>query len=284
MHPTIRRLREGDFPIRLEPLSLIHVTAGDFTLRRPGEDHRLVPGELLAVRGGSAVRIERQRGSAEVLALQADPAWVERARLLFGGAGQCGAAADMAREAAGTEVARRTARLLLTAHLDDGAERAAPREGDEGLFGAGHAARLLELVGIALSMSGPLEAARATSGSRTRSRRAELARALEELECAAFENLSLRVLAERLGVCERQASRLLRDELGASFPAYLSSLRIERAKKLLITTNTSVTGVALETGWQSISHFNAVFRRKVGTTPSAFRAQYGGLAASIARP
>jgi transcriptional regulator GlxA family with amidase domain len=163
----------------------------------------------------------------------------------------------------------------MTAYLERSG-RATPDGAQDESHSFGRAGRLLELVALADSLRGPLDAPRPPAGARNRSRRALLVRALEELEAGSLDGLTLRVLAERLEVSERQASRLLRDELGTSFPDYLAALRIERAKKLLATTDEPVTDVALETGWQSISHFNAVFRRRVGVTPTLYRAQHWG--------
>lgn len=273
--PSIRRVEAADLPIRLGPISLVHVSSGALVLRGASGAHRLLAGELLTVRSGEEVELDRLGRMGEALVLHADPHWVERARALFGASTSSGSEADLAREPAGTEASRRTAKLLLAAHLERTDAPLVP-ERAEGLFEVGGAGRVIELVGIALALRGSLEAARAHPGARMRSRRAQLVRALEALESAPLDNLSLRVLAERLEVSERQASRLLREELGTSFPDYLTSLRIERAKKLLATTDEPVTGVALETGWQSISHFNSVFRRRVGTTPTLYRARHSG--------
>ncbi len=272
--PFIRRFGAGDFPIRLEPLSLIHVSSGELSLPGTTGLHRIATGEILALRRGDPIDVDRMRGSGEALLLHAPPIWVERAGALFGAGASPGPGDDIARASAGSEVARRTARLLLSAHLE---RTQAPLAGaGDGIAGIGGAGRMLELVGVALALHGPLDAARPPDGSRTRSRRAELVRTLEEFERAALDNLSLRVLAEKLRVSERQASRLLREALGTAFLAYVTSLRIERAKKQLATTDEPVTDIALETGWQSISHFNAVFRRCVGVTPSHYRARQFG--------
>ena len=76
----------------------------------------------------------------------------------------------------------------------------------------------------------------------------------------------------QVGLSERQVARLFRRTLGTSFSAYVTQLRIERAKKLLATSHRSVTEIGLDTGWQSLAHFNTVFRRRVSATPSAYRA------------
>ena len=56
-----------------------------------------------------------------------------------------------------------------------------------------------------------------------------------------------------------------------SFREHLALLRLARAKALLRDTGMSVIEVAGETGWSSLAHFNSVFRRRVGATPSRYR-------------
>jgi len=267
MLPCVRRLTAADLPFSLTVFSLLYVTEGELLLREPEGAHRLAAGELLALRSGTA-RLEQAGGRAtgEALWLQSSPEWVAQACALFGAATLRADAEPLVREPSGSELARRAARLLTVAHLDAGPE-AGERAGFE------HAGRLAELVGIGHSMAGSLVAPRPASGRRAHSSRARLVRVLEELETADLDGFTLGVLAERVGLSRRHASRLLKQEVGASFPEYLTALRIERAKKLLTTTGQPVTEVALETGWQSLSHFNTVFRRRVGVTPSAWRAR-----------
>lgn len=266
MLPRVRRLCASDLPLRLSPLVLVHVTEGEFVLRGGAGVHRLLNGELLALRAPIAAELEAARGGGEALLLHANPLWAERARALFDGGEPTPPADALVRENAGSPTARRAGRLLLAAHL----ERAPQSDG----VGTESAGRLVELIRIAHGMSKSLVEPR-PGGARASSRRAPLVRALEALERAPLEGFSLGVLARGLGVSERHASRLLRAELGTPLPEYLAALRIERAKKLLATTQEPVTDVALETGWQSLSHFNAVFRRHVGATPTAYRANAG---------
>jgi AraC-like DNA-binding protein len=46
---------------------------------------------------------------------------------------------------------------------------------------------------------------------------------------------------------------------------------VERAKALLLEQNRRVSEVAYDAGFQSLTHFNRIFRRFVGTSPSDFR-------------
>jgi transcriptional regulator GlxA family with amidase domain len=86
-----------------------------------------------------------------------------------------------------------------------------------------------------------------------------------------LEHASLAALATRIGLSERQVSRLFRAQYGATFREHLSERRLEHAKALLADGARSVIQVAGETGWSSLAHFNAVFRRRVGLTPTQYR-------------
>ena len=62
-----------------------------------------------------------------------------------------------------------------------------------------------------------------------------------------------------------------RKHTGIHFTDYVSRLRIERSKELLINPNLRVSEIAYEVGFQSLTHFNRVFRRIVGKSPSDYR-------------
>ena len=59
--------------------------------------------------------------------------------------------------------------------------------------------------------------------------------------------------------------------MGCSPSEYLTELRLRRAATLLVSTNLSVSEIALEVGYLSLSHFSRVFRERFGKTPRAFR-------------
>ena len=49
-------------------------------------------------------------------------------------------------------------------------------------------------------------------------------------------------------------------------------MRIEKAKEQLLKPNSRVSEVAYEVGFQSLTHFNRVFKKLSGESPSAYRA------------
>lgn len=96
-------------------------------------------------------------------------------------------------------------------------------------------------------------------------------RALAHIRQHAGPALTVTGLARRIGVSRRLLELRFRNVLGRTVHAEILHARLERAKKLLLTTSTSVEQIAAACGFASSSHLGSVFRRQVGTTPSAFR-------------
>lgn len=85
------------------------------------------------------------------------------------------------------------------------------------------------------------------------------------------QEMSLKKLAEAVGMSPYYLSHLFRKEMGTSFLDYLTSVRISVAKNLLKQTNMSVMDICLEVGYQDPSHFAKVFAKRVGAQPTEFR-------------
>jgi len=65
--------------------------------------------------------------------------------------------------------------------------------------------------------------------------------------------------------------RAFRDSFGDSPHAYVTRRRIERAQGLMLTTNNSLSQIAMDCGLADQAHFNRLFRRFVGESPGAWR-------------
>ena len=85
------------------------------------------------------------------------------------------------------------------------------------------------------------------------------------------QEISLKTLAEAVGMSPYYLSHLFRKEMGTSFLDYLTSVRISVAKNLLKQTGMSVMDICLEVGYQDPSHFAKVFGKRVGVQPTEFR-------------
>lgn len=91
------------------------------------------------------------------------------------------------------------------------------------------------------------------------------------------ENLTIRKLAETTDIPEHRLRRLINQELGfRNFSTYLSSYRIEDAKRMLSDptfARRQIIQIAFDLGYGSIAPFNRAFKESVGQTPSAYRTQ-----------
>ena len=85
------------------------------------------------------------------------------------------------------------------------------------------------------------------------------------------QDISLKKMAEAVGINPFYLSHLFRKEMGISFLEYLTSVRISIAKKLLQQTSLSIIEICLEVGYQDPSHFAKIFRKKEGIRPTEYR-------------
>jgi AraC-like DNA-binding protein len=100
-----------------------------------------------------------------------------------------------------------------------------------------------------------------------------LLRAKDKLDAASHEHWTVRRLAAVSGVSEAHFARSFKAAFGVPPHRYLLSRRIERAKALLRDTDTSVTEIAFQTGWDSLGTFGRVFRDITGESPTELRAR-----------
>jgi AraC family transcriptional regulator len=98
-----------------------------------------------------------------------------------------------------------------------------------------------------------------------------VARAKEVLQARSCERLSLNEIAREVGVAPVYLTQEFTRTEGIPLYRYQLRLRLNRAL-LALPHCEDITGLALDLGFSSHSHFTAVFRRSFGLTPSEYRA------------
>lgn len=88
------------------------------------------------------------------------------------------------------------------------------------------------------------------------------------------EEVSLSVLAEEFHLNPQYISQLFKSEIGVGFLAYLTNIRMEKAKKLLLSTSLSVADIAEQSGYGDYRVFTKVFKKSEGITPSQYRRDF----------
>ncbi len=97
-------------------------------------------------------------------------------------------------------------------------------------------------------------------------------RAVELMHAHLEAELPLEELAAAAYLSPFHFARLFKKLTGLPPHAYLAALRLERARTLLATTDSSVNEIAARVGYVNASHFGKAFRQSNGLTPRAFRA------------
>lgn len=88
------------------------------------------------------------------------------------------------------------------------------------------------------------------------------------------ENLNLEILSESLEIKSHQLSELLNKEMKTSFNNYVNHYRNNHAKKMLLENlNESILFIAFESGFNSKSSFNSIFKKLNNMTPKEYRSQ-----------
>lgn len=85
------------------------------------------------------------------------------------------------------------------------------------------------------------------------------------------ENISAAELASHFGLSANYISNLLKSTLGIRYNDYVTQLRLNHAKELLVSTHLSIKDVTAACGYYSQSHFTKLFIDHVGCTPVEYR-------------
>jgi AraC-like DNA-binding protein len=101
--------------------------------------------------------------------------------------------------------------------------------------------------------------------------RARMAEVLKQMPAAMLLDLTLNELVTQVQCTPRHFSRVFNEVVGMSFRKKQSEVRLLRAQELLATTESKVLEVAMESGFQSVSLFNLMFKRRFGVTPGRWR-------------
>jgi AraC family transcriptional regulator len=101
----------------------------------------------------------------------------------------------------------------------------------------------------------------------------QLRRVTDHLHEHLAESVSPVDLANLLGMSRSHFCRAFKASTGQPPHAWLMSLRVRRARELMMTTGRSLVDIALGTGFADQPHFTRVFTRFAGMTPGEWRRQ-----------
>lgn len=86
--------------------------------------------------------------------------------------------------------------------------------------------------------------------------------------------ISLEELAELVGMTPVALSRFFKLRTGKTVTDYIINIRLGHATRLLVDTTDSIAEICYQCGFNNLSNFNRIFRKKKGCTPKEFRENY----------
>ncbi len=87
------------------------------------------------------------------------------------------------------------------------------------------------------------------------------------------EEIKLGQVAKAVNMSSYYFCKMFKKITGINFTDYVARVRIEKSKNLLLNPNLRVSEIAFEVGFQSLTHFNRVFKKILGQSPTEYRAQ-----------
>lgn len=85
------------------------------------------------------------------------------------------------------------------------------------------------------------------------------------------EKISLKEFGEQFHLSEKYISRYFKEHFHITLSQYITHLRLEYAKQLLQDTDTPVTEIAMQSGYQNVSYFIRSFKKAYGVSPLKYK-------------
>lgn len=101
----------------------------------------------------------------------------------------------------------------------------------------------------------------------------QITRAKNYIRDHIVEDLSLSGVAKAVNMSTFYFCKMFTRHAGVHFTQFVSEARTERARQLLLNPKLRVSEIAYAVGFQSLTHFNRVFKNMVGHSPSEFRSR-----------
>ena len=85
------------------------------------------------------------------------------------------------------------------------------------------------------------------------------------------EDLSLKILSYKYHMNTSYLGQVFQKEVGCSFSQYLSNIKNEKAKDMILNTNMKINDIAREVGYLDASYFYRKFKQCYGVSPASLR-------------
>ena len=94
---------------------------------------------------------------------------------------------------------------------------------------------------------------------------------LNYLEANYRHDISIEEIADVCGFSSSHFMKFFKKNMGDSFINYLNDYRLSMAARTLLSSDDNIIDIAADCGYDNLSYFNRIFKKKYGVTPSAYR-------------
>ena len=88
------------------------------------------------------------------------------------------------------------------------------------------------------------------------------------------DNITIEDMANLCDFSQSHFMKFFKNNMEVSFIEYLNNYRLTMASRLLISSSSSIIAISMESGFDNLSYFNRLFKKKYDMTPSEFRRLY----------
>ena len=98
-----------------------------------------------------------------------------------------------------------------------------------------------------------------------------IGKAIQYIEHNFYRSISLEEVSQAVHMNTAYFSTLFKKQTGKKYIDYVTDLRMEKARKLILNTDLKIGAIAEMVGYGSTKHFTRIYKEKFGTTPNADR-------------
>ena len=89
--------------------------------------------------------------------------------------------------------------------------------------------------------------------------------------CNYSRQITLDEISRHVGMNKSAFCTFMRNNTDSSFSEYLNDIRLEKARTMLFNTDHSISGIAEDCGFQNVTYFNRLFKKRFNLTPKEIR-------------
>lgn len=89
-----------------------------------------------------------------------------------------------------------------------------------------------------------------------------------------MNRITIEEIAHVMGLSQSHFMKFFKTTMGTTFTDYLNDYRLTMASRLLISSESSILAIATEVGFENLSYFNRLFKKRFYITPREYRKRY----------